>query len=41
MVVSTTVGHSREGYSGVVRSSCEAGVRVSLPALHLDGRKVL
>lgn len=41
MVVSTTesVDHSREGYRGVVRSSCEAVVHVSLPALHLDSRR--
>lgn len=33
-----SVDHSREGHGRVVRSSCEAVVQVSLPALHLDSR---
>lgn len=34
-----SAGHSREGCGGVVGSSCEAVVQVSLPALHLDSRR--
>lgn len=33
-----SVDRSREGHGRVVRSSCEAVVQVSLPALHLDSR---
>lgn len=33
-----SVDRSREGHGRVVRSSCDAVVQVSLPALHLDSR---